>query len=243
MGKLAHATSHHRLNTPKRRRWMMDKKRRRAYRMGISGALYHSDGDLSMLTIGLPTGDERNLRKAYAELKRRINRLWQCKIEDYCTWVTKTDDKGTRCHAHIIWTSPLWDWNVLMEIWGNVNGGADCSIYNRGLASRHIGRAVRYALQYSSAQKGEVVRFSQSKGWRPQGAENQWRAMMSAFHKPIPEKAVINDAKCLERLSRGSPEWVAALIKDYDAWVLEQRDNRNAPPLTTEKQGVLHEWK
>jgi hypothetical protein len=203
----------------------MDKKRRRAFRVGMTGALYHSLGQLSILTIGLPTGNEKELRKSYRLLKNHVEKQTKKKIENFCTWVTKTDAKGTRHHAHIIWTSDETDWDTLFPLWQKINGGTG-SLYIRRIREGNAGKAIRYSLQYASAQKGETVRFSQSLCWRPAGAEKHWLRMLASFRERIPMDEIKTDENMVQWLSRGNPEWMSALIADYNLWVAEQRKKR-----------------
>jgi hypothetical protein len=153
----------------------MNKARGIAYRTLLSGSRYHA-GKISGLTLGQRRGSLKSLRDDFRQLCNRIKRQEKSKrIEYFGTYVRDFKDDEWRRHAHIVWTSPITDWQWLKETYEKI-AKEQSSIYidNRIEESRY---KLGYCLQYNANQKGESIRYAQSKGWLPQGYHEAWKAI------------------------------------------------------------------
>jgi hypothetical protein len=153
----------------------MNKRRSAAYRVLVSGSRYHA-GKVSGLTLGQRRGSLKDLRRDFEELRRRIKRQEKCnRIEYFGTYVRDFKDEAWRRHAHIVWTSPITDWQWLKETYEKI-AKEQSSIYidNRIEESRY---KLGYCLQYNANQKGESVRYAKSDGWLPQGYHEAWKSI------------------------------------------------------------------
>jgi len=187
----------------------MNKRRSAAYRALVSGSRYHA-GNLSGLTLGQRRGSLKDLRRDFEELRRRIKRQEKYnRIEYFGTYVHDFKDDAWRRHAHIVWTSPITDWHWLKETYEKI-AKEQSSIYidNRIEESRY---KLGYCLQYNANQKGESVRYAQSKGWLPQGYHEAWKAIKG-------------------KKDSNYPAW----ILDINAWIDLQRTIKQDTSTQTE---------
>lgn len=211
--------------------------RKQAYRHLLNGSRYHQ-GKIHKIDLGLKTGSEVVLRKAFRQFKKKLEDYCKCKIAYHMTTVLKVDsDTGeARYHAHLLWTCPETDFYTLLEIWQSCTK-EQTSLYVRRLSrakttpytEKLVSKAIRYAIQYSSKQKGEIVRYSYSRDWLAPGNDAEWKKTRQAFYKPCSWLKSYDDAaKFTERQSHTSPEWKQALFQGFDAWIDEQRISSQA---------------
>jgi len=213
----------------------MNKARSAAYRCLVSGARYHA-GKLSSLTLGQRRGSLKDLRRDFEELRRRIRARTKCEqIEYFGTYVRDFNEGHLRRHAHIVWTSPITDWQWLKDTYEKI-AKEQSSIYidNRIEESRY---KLAYCLQYNARQKGESIRYAKSKHWLPEGCEEEWKRIRKNDDLTYIEK--ISDLnnwldlqKCIKRDTTMQTELTTVNAQDvYDAalQVSEYSQNRTHP--------------
>lgn len=151
----------------------MNKARNRAYRVLVSGCRYHTSR-LSSLTIGQRRGSLKSLRDDFEELRRRIVIKTGCpRIEYFATYVFDQASEGMRRHAHIIWTSPITSWSVLMPMYEKI-AKEQSSIWIDDQVEISP-KKMTYCLQYTAKKQGESVRYAKSQEWVPLGYEAMWK--------------------------------------------------------------------
>jgi hypothetical protein len=206
--------------------------RKQAFRHLKNGSRYNQ-GKIHKIDLGLRTGSEVVLRKAFRQFKKRCESEFKCKIEYHMTTVLKVDVKTgePRYHAHLLWTCPETDFYTLLPLW-QFYTNEHASLFVRRLSlkkftpsvQKQVEKAIKYAIQYNSKQKGEIIRYSHSKGWLAPGNEDEWKKTKQAFYKTCSWTKSYDDAdKFTERQSHTSPEWKQALYQGFDAWIDEQR--------------------
>lgn len=151
----------------------MNKRRSRAYRVLMSGCRYHA-GELSALMLGQRRGSLKALNRNFEELRRRIKRQEKCQpIEYFGTYVRDYKDNEWRRHLHAIWTSPITDWYYLKDTFEKIAGEQSSVFINDQI--EHSNKRLSYCLQYQASQKGESVRYAQSRNWIPPGYDQAWK--------------------------------------------------------------------
>jgi len=206
--------------------------RKQAFRHLKNGSRYHQ-GEIHTLTLGLRTGSDVVLRKAFRQFKKRCEIDFKCHIEYHMTTVLKVDSVTgePRYHAHLLWTCPETDFYTLLPLWQYYTN-EHSSLYIRRLShkkytpsiQKQVDKAIKYSIQYNASQKGEIVHYSYSRGWLAPRNDDEWHKMKQGFYKPCPWTKSFDDSdKFNERQSHTSPEWKQALYQGFDAWIDEQR--------------------
>ena len=153
----------------------MNKRQGIAYRVMRSGVRYLGEETISALTIGQARGELREIKKAFENLKRRVERKTGARIDYFATYVHDFNEEagGWRRHAHILWNSKETDFKVLLPLWVEVTRGRDKSLYIDNRVAQKPWK-MGYAIQYAAKQQGESVRYAFSRGWLPKGYTEFW---------------------------------------------------------------------
>ena len=206
-----------------------NKSRRRAYREVLSGLRYHSGKKLSFVTIGFKRGSDIDVRTVLKKLTTWIKRDKAVKIEFYrvTVWDNASSDGLWRVHTHMIWDAPYIKQTAILEKVQTYIGESG-SVYIK-LLDDNDKKAARYLMQYLGNQDG-FVRFSKSRGWLPDGYNDEWKALKQDFFEYVPRgvRQPMDDPERVFRLtSQSSDEWIKeGLIGVMNTWIDEKREIR-----------------
>jgi hypothetical protein len=153
----------------------MKKRQGMAYRHMMAGVRFHGAETISALTIGQARGQLREIKKDFENLKRRVERKTESRVDYFATYVHDYIEEagGWRRHAHILWTAQETDFRVLLPLWMEVTRGRDKSLYIDNKVAKTPWK-LGYAIQYAASKQGESVRYAYSRGWLPIGYTEEW---------------------------------------------------------------------
>lgn len=78
---------------------------------------------ITSLTLGLPWNSSVDIKNAFRELNRRVNRIAPTAKIDYIGVIVrqlKTESGDIRYHAHILWKKPFIPYEKLVSIWSSI---------------------------------------------------------------------------------------------------------------------------